>query len=444
MDFFLQFFLYLAVMEDLIDKVKQAFTPPVIDEQSASETKPTSWDTFVESMDSARRKAEELLTIPESSSPAATAATGASSGTEISTAVKSWWSDATAFFEETRISVEEKISEMTGPTEIKNDPLKNLRTYLATYTDVLEQLKKETFSMGMAAENMSRVGSGGLGRALSDCFNQDSTVKDHFTTYKEKHEKVLVPILEEVKSGVENISALIAEESIKIQSILTRFKRRDRLHRSLLDMKSRVDIKRDKNNRKVADGLVVDSKTMEELYELTRTMDSIEADFRITSEQLVNKCSELIKNRSKSFHAIFLKVIEIQNTFFYRIGGSCSIPFADMLEAFKNDEPSEDEMEDLGPHALTWRDNAPDLAETKPAEPAEFLPLKTAPLRRATVSINKTDLTTSPPSGLTTSALNSAPSPGANRFSYRRAGGSVSPMRRAGTSALLEEVPSPK
>lgn len=433
---------------DLIDKVKEAFTPrseildpgPVVVSPLDGGTGPSTWDTFVESMDSARRRASELLAIPASSETG----TNPRSPPEISTTVKSWWSDAAAFIEETRISVEEKISEMTGPTEIKNDPLRILRKYLASYTDALEKLKQETFNLGMAAENMARLGSGGLGRAVSECFGEDSTVKDQFMTYKEKQEKIVVPILDEVRSGVENVTALIADESTKIQSVLTRFKRRDRLHRSLVDMKSRVEIKREKNNRKVAEGLVVDSKSMEELYELTRAMDSIESDFRITSEQLVNKCTELIKNKSKSFHTIFLTLINVQNTFFYRIGGSCSIPFADMQEAFKTDVPNEDEMEDLGPHALTWRDDSGSYtnASADPESP-EFMPLKTAPSRRATVNISKTDLTTSLPSGLTSSAIHGASNPAVNRFSYRR-GGSNSPLRKAVTSALLEEVPSPK
>jgi hypothetical protein len=392
---------------DLIEKVKEALTPPNEVEVSST-TEPTTWATFVESMDSARKKAGEMMTIPETSG---------------------WWNEAAAFIEETRISVEEKISEITGPSEIKDDPLKSLRMDLATYADVLEQLKQETFNLGMAAENMARLGSGGLGRAVADCFGEASTVKDQFMTYKEKHEQVFIPILDEVRSGVEKVTALVADETTKIQSVLARFKRRDRLHRSLVDMKARVDLRREKNNRKVAEGLVVDSKAMEELYELTRTMDSIESDFRITSEQLVNKCTELIKNKSKSFHSIFLKVVDVQNTFFYRVGGSCSIPFADMQEAFKNDVPSEDEMEDLGPHPLTWRDNGPDLGDT---QNAEYMSLKSAPLRRSTVNINKTDLTTSPPAN-----------PAANRFSYRRPG-STSPLRKAGTSALLEDVPSPK
>jgi hypothetical protein len=436
---------------DLLDRFKQNLqlpdsemtTPepsPLVQEQMT--TTSSTWTTFLESMETAKQKAADMFTAaPEGSKVApsispphvSTDSTAASSSTDVSTAVKGWWTDATAFFEETKISMEEKIAEMTGPVEMKNDPLKNLRLLLVSYTNALEQLKAEAFNFGMGAENMTRMGNQMLSRSLLEPFGESGTVVEQFGVYKERYTSLVLPALDEVRAGVENITQLVGDEVGKIQALQTRFKRRDRLHQSLSDMHARVNIKREKNNRRLQDGLPVDSQQMEELYELSRTADSIESDFRLTSEQLVAKCQEVLGNRSRTFQKIFTKLVEVQNTFFYRVSSTCSIPFQELHEAMRADIPTADEIDEIA--SLTWRSDVGNL----PVREEEYMPMKTSPSRRATMSFE------SPKNagGLTATAaaaLNaSGPSSPAARYSYSK------PVRRAGTSALLEEsAPSPK
>ena len=438
---------------DLIDRLKQTFSPaeeevmpaplvdvtpvvgtPVVDPAAPVDpmtTNSSTWTTFVESMDSARKRASVIFTIPDSSAEAG-ADPAAAGGPGFGSTVRDWWGEATAFMEETKISVEEKIAEMTGPSPIKNDPLGKLRSSLTTYTEALEQLRTEAFNLGMSAENMARLGSPGLARSIADTFGA-GTVTDQFEVYRERQGKLVVPILDETRSGVETITAMVTDEITKIQSIQTRFKRRDRLHQSLVDMRARVEVKRGKNNRRVADGLPMDTKAMEETYELTRTMESIESDFRVTSEQLVSKCNDVMGRKSQQFHEILVKLVDTQNAFFYRVGGSCSIPFQELLEAMKADKPGLDDMEDLGSHALTWRSNADDKVSVKSSSNDDFVPMKVAPPRRATVSISKIDLENA-------KGADANLSPSSYAYRRDRAGSGTSPaaVRRAGTSTLLQ------
>ena len=423
---------------DLIDKFKQNLNSAGADEpintgpiggSSAAATDggdiittgSNTWNTFVESMDSARKRASVIFTIPEADAAAAAepAQESAFTGT-----LKGWWSDASAFLEETRISVEEKISEMTGPSQIKNDSLSKLRMALSEYTESLEQLRTEAFNLGMTAENMGRLGAAPLGKCIADVFGESSPLKDQFDVYKDKHTKLVVPLLDEVRLGVEQITAMVTEDITNIQAIQTRFKRRDRLHQSLVDMRSRVDLKREKNNRRVADGMQVDSKSMEELYELTRAMDSIESDFRITSEQLVAKCNELLGAKSAKFHSIFLKLVETQNAFFYRVGGSCSIPFQELYEAMRADKPGPDDPIVLGDRPLTWRGEFSSGAVENPTTTVNKMPLS----RLNTVNISKLDA--GAPTETAVAGSDSQTNP-----TYRRdRSGS---FRRAGTSSAL-------
>lgn len=432
---------------EYFDKIKQSVTgeavpvavpevpvaaesPPPIDTTNGS-----TWTTFVESMDHARKRASVIFTIPENNhhvehsdgkiipdTPNAPIQAGSVGQTEapassvVTSAVKSWWEEAASFMEEAKMSVEEKISEMTAPVEIKNDPLRKLRELLVVYSDSLEELKTESFNFAMAAENVSRLGSAGLERTVAEAFLPNSLVPKYFSLYKGVHTKSVEPALEEVRQSSEEITALITEELTKIQTAQTRFRRRDRLHKTLQDMRARVDLRREKNNRKLVEGIPVDAKSMEELYELTRGMDSVEADFRITSEQLVGKCNELLGNRGRSFGAIFLRLLETQNAFFYRISTFASVPFQELVESFRARPPLPDELEDLGPHALTWRSHPNSDEEVS-------VP---APSRRATVNINSAEL-----------ASLSPVSP--SRYSYRRERQvGVSPIRRAGTAAVLD------
>jgi hypothetical protein len=277
----------------------------------------------------------------------------------------------------------------------------------------------------MTAENMGRLGAAPLGKSITDVFGESSPVKDQFDVYKDKHTKLVLPVLDEVRLGVEQITAMVTEEITKIQAIQTRFKRRDRLHQSLVDMRSRVDLKREKNNRRVAEGMQVDSKSMEELYELTRAMDSIESDFRITSEQLVAKCNELLGAKSAQFHSIFLKLVETQNAFFYRVGGSCSIPFQELYEAMRADKPGPDDPIELGDHVLTWRGEVPSGAVENSTTTVNKMPLS----RRNTVNISKLDSGAPAETGVAASD-----SPTTSTYRRDRSGS----FRRAGTSALLD------
>ena len=407
---------------DLVDRFKQNLaldggnSSPLV--SSEITTSSSTWNTFIESMENARQKASEMFdssSQPENEAPAG----------QLATTVKSWWEDASAFLEETRITVEEKISELTGPVEMKNDPLKNLRLMLVSYTNALEQLKAEAFNLSLSAEHMGRMGAQVLGRSLTEPFGDSGTVSEQFVVYKERHAKLVQPALDEVHSGVAQLNQMVADEMAKIESLQTRFKRRDRLHKSLSDMRSRVNIRRDKNNRKTAEGLGVDSAQMEELYELTRTMDSIDSDFRLTSEQLIAKCQEIIGNRSRTFHTLFSKLVDVQNTFFYRIGNTCSIPFQELHEALQADVPPTDDIEEVG--SLTWRSES---------SKQEYMPMKTSPSRRATMSF--ADERPTGLSGSGSAALKQPVSP-PSRYSYARARQQepTSPIRRAGTSNLL-------
>jgi hypothetical protein len=418
---------------DLLDRFKQnlaadgpAEPSPLVDENMT--TSSSTWATFIESMESAKQKAAGMFTQNDSvgvDSPQSLP-TDTSTDLPVAATVKSWWTDAAAFFEETKISVEEKIAEMTGPEEMKNDPLRNLRLLLVSYTNALEQLKAEAFNWGMGADSMSRMGSQMLARSLVEPFGETGTVNEQFRVYKERFGGLVVPALDEARAGVELISQMVGDEIGKIQALQTRFKRRDRLHRSLSDMRARVNIKREKNNRRLAEGLPVDSQQMEELYELSRTADSIESDFRLTSEQLLAKCQEVLGNRSKSYHRIIAKLVEMQNTFFYRISSTCSIPFQELHEAMRADIPPTDDIEEIT--SLTWRSQITDPGVE------EYMPMKTSPVRRASVGFE------SPRGGLTGSgaaALTAGPT--TNRYSYSRQKPGNSPIRRAGTSAILEE-----
>lgn len=438
---------------DLVDRFKQnlntspdaelpASGPLVLSEMT---TTSTTWNTFLESMESARKKASDMFTKSSNGGEEISASkenvsslpapTESEKDSGLSITMKSWLTEASAFIEETRISVEEKITEMTGPVEMKNDPLKNLRLLLVSYTNALEQVKAEAFNFGLSAENMGRLGSQVLGRSLVEPFGESGTVTEQFAVYKDKHMKLIIPALDEVRGGVEVITQMVNDEIGRIQGLQTRFKRRDRLHQSLSDMKSRVNIKREKNNRRAAEGLQVDSKQMEELYELTRAMDAIDSDFRLTSEQLVGKCQEVLGNRSRTFHKILTKLVEVQNTYLYRLGSTCSIPFQELVEALHADVPSVDELEEVG--SLTWRSDEKD-ANQQP----EYMPMKMSPSRRATTTFT-TDSLGDPVSeipglsGSAAAALKTASNAPPNRYSYSRGGGG-SPIRRAGTSALLD------
>jgi hypothetical protein len=420
---------------DLVDRFKQNLktTEPVMEVSPSADsmtTTSTTWTTFLESMENAKQKAAEIFSAPPTDPIAVQVSkanipetpTSPSPEGPVAAAVKSWWTDATAFFEETRITVEEKIAEMTGPVEMKNDPLKNLRLLLVSYTNALEQLKADAFNLSMGAEIMSRIGSHNLARSLTEPFGESGTVTEQFGVYRDKYTNLVVPALEEVRGGVEMVSNMVTDEIGKIQALQTRFKRRDRLHQSLSDMHSRVRIKQEKHNRRLGDGLAVDSQQLEELYELTRTADSIDSDFRITSEQLVAKCEEVLGNRSRNYQKILAKIVEIQNTFFYRISSTCSIPFQELHEAMLADVPPSDTLEDIG--SLTWRSQVSEPLEKNPKE--EYMPMKTSPSRRNTMAFDSGP--TSPPA----------------RYSYTRPKGN-SPIRRAGTSALLEDTAfSPK
>ena len=377
-----------------------------------------TWTTFVESMEHARDRASEIFVkdVAKDEKGDAVEAEAAVPAAAPSL-LKSWWEEATQYIEEAKISVEEKISEISGPSEIKNDPLRKLKDQLLLYSDALEELKSESFNFAISAETMTRLGTGGgIGRSVNDAFASNvlggkniyvpCSVPDVVDRYGALHSKFVIPAIDEVRQGSESVTAMVTEELTKIQAIQTRFKRRDRLHKTLLDMRARVELRREKNNRKLAEGLAVDAKSMEELYEVTRGMDSIESDFRITSEQLVTKCSELLSNKSKDYMQIVLRLIEIQNSFYYRISNFCSVPCQELVESIRTHELPLDELEDLGPHPLTWRSQPEE-------EEAEHHP-KPLP-RRSSVDVVEPPL-----------------SPG--KYSYRRDRGPV--IRRAGTSAL--------
>ena len=315
-------------------------TTPILDDQPIS-----TWTTFVESMDNARRRASVIFTPAPPDEPPLVALTVSSS------IVKTWWDEAASFLEETKLSMEEKLADLAGPSEIKNDPLRKLRESLGLYSDTLEQLKLEAFNFALSAETLGRVGSSsGLEMAIQECCNIQ--IFDQYGMYGDKHTHLVRPILTEVKEGVEDITAIISEEVLKIHSLLTRFKRRDKIHKSVLDHRARVELKRDKNNKRSAEGLPVD---LEEVYALSRQMDTVESDFRVNSEQLVQKCNDVLGNRSKTVQRILTQLVDIQNTYMYRIGNSCSIPFQELFEHLKTHTVNEDMMEDLGPHPLTWR-----------------------------------------------------------------------------------------
>ena len=428
---------------DLVDRFKENLNtapgesplPPPTQTDEMTTTSST-WNTFVEAMENARKKASTLFVAPEPGSPGAAASSAPASpsaapGGEsaVAATMKTWWDEAATFFEETKISVEEKISEYTSPQEIQNDPLKHIRALLVSYTEALEQAKNEAFNLGMAAESLARLSAPVLGKALVEPFGESGMVTSQFAKYRDLQQQLLVPVLDEMRQGVEQVTTLANDEIVKIQGLQTRFKRRDRLHKSLSDMKARVDLKREKNSRRLAEGFQVDSKQMEELYELTRAMDSIDADFRSTSEQLVVKSAEVLKNRSRTFRDIFLKLVETQNAFVYRLGGSCSVPFQQLVEELRNEFPPADEMEEPG--SLTWRSHHSD----------EFIPMKTAPSRRATMSFAESVEKQPAVAGLTSTAASALAGQGEatspSRYAYKRDKTPTSPIRRAGTSAVL-------
>ena len=376
-----------------------AATPPV----SNTPPKETTWTTFVESMDNARKRASVIFTMPPAealpetipveapvvaanpSLPSPTTPTGPSA------AVQSWWDDATHFFEETKLSIDEKFTEMTGPSEIKNDPLRKLRDSLVTYNDALEALKSEAMNVSIFAENYARLGAASLGTGIEEGLGPNSMLNGLFKLYKEKHGRLILPALDELRSGIEQVGGMILEEANKIQAIQTRFKRRDRLHKTLLDQRARVDLRRDRNNRKILEGLQVDSRALDDLYEQTKTMEGLEGDFRITSEQVISKCFEVLSNRSRTFHTMFTKMVEVQNVFIYRMSSSCSIPFQEMFENVRFNVPPEDEMDDLGSHPLTWRSRQNSDEENTSSSPKKSVGEKpsptSSPSRRATINI---------------------------------------------------------
>ena len=405
----------------------------------------TTWTTFVESMDHARKRASVMFTMPPVTADSTSVVPAQASASEIplstpatpppqdlsvgssSGVVKSWWDDAAHFFEETKISIDEKITEMTGPSEIKNDPLRKLRDGLVTYNDALEALKSEAMNVSIFAENFARLGATSLASGIEEGLGPSSMMNGLFKTYKEKHARLILPALDELRSGVETVGGMIVEEANKIVAVQTRFKRRDRLHKTLLDQRARVELRRERNNKKVLEGLQVDSRALDDLYEQSRAMEALESDFRITSEQVIGKCNELLQNRSRTFHTMFTKLIEVQNTFIYRISNSCSIPFQEMFENVRFNVPPEDEMDDLGSHPLTWRSRQNSDEETTSPKKEEKNKVSPTFSRRATVNIAQRD------GGINMRIPSVAPA-----YTYQKPGG----VRRAGTAAILEESPS--
>ena len=421
--------------------IAESVTPPM--SNSPPKQSETTWTTFVESMDHARKRASVMFTMPPTTAeppensqpepevplsspttPAPQDTSVASSTAVVPSAMKSWFDDAAHFFEETKLSIDERITEMTGPAEIKNDPLRKLRDGLVTYNDALESLKTEAMNVSIFAENFARLGAASVGTGIEEGLGQNSMMNGLFKTYKEKHARLILPALDELRAGVETVGGMIVEEVNKIQAVQTRFKRRDRLHKTLLDQRARVELRRERNNKKVLEGLQVESRALDDLYEQSRAMEALESDFRITSEQVISKCNALLQNRSRTYHGIFTKLVETQNTFIYRLSNSCSIPFQEMFENIRFNVPPEDEMDDLGSHPLTWRSRQnSDEETTSPTKEEKVSPTFS---RRATVNIAQRD------------SINLKIPQVPQAYTYQKG----STIRRAGTAAILEESPS--
>jgi hypothetical protein len=258
--------------------------------------------------------------------------------------------------------------------------------------------------------------------------------------FSERHGRLVLPILGEIRSGVEEITSMITEETANIQAIQVRFKRRDRLHKTLLDQRARVELRRERNNRKVLEGLTVDSRSMDDLYEQTRTLDSLETDFRVTSEQLITKCNQILQNKSKTFHSMFLKFIEVQNTFIYRMSHSCSIPYQELYEHIKFHVPPQDDLDDLGSHPLTWRSR--EVSDTEgPSETSHIArlaseaPVKSSFSRRATINLSPGSMQDNIPTVPKAYTYDKV-----SRTSAAGASSTSSPVRRATTTSLFDET----
>jgi hypothetical protein len=343
--------------------------------EGGDEVDKSTWDSFVDSMEHARKRASVILTgdviethpppLIESKLP---------TESDFAATLRSWWIEATQLMEEAKITVEEKWTEMVGAEEIRNDPLRRLREQLQVYEESLEQLKTEAYTFALCGESFTRIGSQGLETAIRECFDQrgPQSIGDQYIAYKSTHTECITPIINEVRGGIEHVTNMIAEEVAKLHALKARYSRRDRLHKNLMDQRARVGARRETDSKRRLEGGVIDSKSLEELYEMSRTMDAIDSDFRFTSEQIIMTSEEILSHRSQTFQKLFAQLIEVQNACIYQIGHTCSNPFQELLENVTDLTPLEDDLTDLGSHPLTWRGTRDPSREESFQPPAEL------------------------------------------------------------------------
>ena len=294
---------------------------PVTESQVMTTTSP-AWAAVVDTVENAATTVKEAFTVAED-------ATAAPSG-GIMRRLQTWWEDASGLVEDARNTVGEKIAEMQIPDPIPDDPLNSVRQDVTGYLEILKSLRDEIVNFAGLVDAVKNPASEDLLSAKLKGFN-DPLIQGHWTLYKEAQvTNSSSPQLIKIRNNLESSIVKINTEVEKLNGILVRFRRRDKLYNQAKDLRVKINKRKEKQRK----NSVPDTIISQELFSLATELEDIKKEFSTATETVVAKANELLPDRSLQVQSIILDLLEQQRDTFTETAGfaKCVASVTDKLK----------------------------------------------------------------------------------------------------------------
>ena len=281
------------------------------------QTTSSTWESVVASAESATKRVSQMFVVAED---AAAVPEGG-----IYERLANFWQDTTEYIGEAANTVNVKIAELQTPEPVPDDPLKALRADCGLYVEALELLKAEILNFSVLVDSLRRSGTNAdlSEETPVDLFEEklkelkDNKLSSQYRIYlKTQREYANRQDLREVRRSIELLVSDIGEEIAKIQSLFTRFRKRDRLYQTGVEIKNRLEKKKEKHRGASRASYVPDPKIMQELFELNTSIEENRREYNVATRTLILKCNEILTIKGKTMQEFIARLVESQRISF--------------------------------------------------------------------------------------------------------------------------------
>ena len=283
-------------------QVRSAKTP--VSESQVMTTTSPAWAAVVDTVENAATTVKDAFTVAED-------ATAAPSG-GIMRRLQTWWEDASGLVEDAKNTVGEKIAEMQIPEPVPDDNLATLRQEVTSYLEILKLLRDEIVNFAALVDAVKNPASEDVLGGKLKGFN-DVLIQGQWGLYKDVQVANSSSIhLLRIRTNLESSIAKINTDAEKLNGVLVRFRRRDKLYNQAKEIRVKINKKKEKQRKNA----VPDAIISQELFGMQTELEDVKKEFNTATETVVAKANEMLPDRSVQVQNIILDLLEQQRETF--------------------------------------------------------------------------------------------------------------------------------